>query len=115
MRPVMIKDVFALAVTLGIERCDSNKNAILFSGDVSRLPPTARPDRAAVFQRFEEPVRCERIIGAPIDSFRTASGIPIGCIDCIDAWVRRYFDGCVGHAMLLVRNICGVKPDTPQR
>ena len=72
LRPVEVKDVFALAVAFGIERHHPDDLAGLGRHQMARRPARASTHRPALLKRKQEPVRRERIAttGAAIPVLR---------------------------------------------
>ena len=82
MRPIVVEDIFALAVALGIKRRAGDHLAAQPRGQVGRLPAGAAPDRAAGLKRLEKAVGGERVKRPPaVVCFGAGTGIPDGGAD----------------------------------
>ena len=97
MCPVVIEDIFALRVTLGIQRGNSDHLPVFLGGQVSRLPACAGANGPAVFKRFHKPVGRERIEGPPVRLLWASAGIPISLRYCRQIGVSINVYGVVSH------------------
>ena len=82
MRPIVVKDVFALRMRFRVHRCHANHLTCNAGAQVLRLPSRSGANAAALLKRRKKPKRGKRIVCA-----RTAlrlgagAGIPIGLTD----------------------------------
>lgn len=82
LRPAVVENIFALAVAFGVERHGAGENARFVARDqVMRRPAGARAHAARIFQRRQEGVAEERIVGA-------CARIPFGGRDRVQAFDR---------------------------
>ncbi len=97
MRPVVVKDVFALTVRFHVKRRCGNDLAVLSRGQVAGGPAGPCADRAGVFQGFQKAKGRERVGRAACRGFGTGAGIPIGLADLVQLCVGGDFNR-VAHA-----------------
>ena len=94
VRPVVVEDVLALAVPLGIERHHRDRHALGAGDEVARHPAAAAADRARGLERREEAVGGEGVDGrpAPVGLGVPGAGVPVGRGDLAEAAEDRDLD-----------------------
>jgi hypothetical protein len=105
LRPAMVEDVFALAVTFQIERSGAQQGSILGLGQkVLRLPAGAPADRLGILQCLQEPVAEKGIAGR---ARRQCTGVPLVGIDRRKRLDNAQADGrrSIWHGASIARNV----------